>query len=198
VGGGSGGDVNANGKNGGCGGGAGALTGRNTNYDGGSAVKTNIVNGISNIGPSVTSTYAVYGNSGGNQRSTTGKSPPTEQHPNGYYAYPGGGGGIGSSGQDNIDTNTAAGKGGIGLNSAIINGTTYNFQTHFNNGNSFGYNGYIGGGGGGNNGSGINTGAHGLTENTDYNYKPPVNTGSGGNGGYGEGSSGIVIIKIRT
>ena len=191
-GGGTGGDVNANGASGGCGGGAGVLNGRTTNYDGGSAVATNIVDGIPSIGSSVTSTYAVFGNRGGHQRDTTGTSP------SGYYAYPGGGGGIGSAGQDNIEGNPNAGNGGSGLNAVTINGTTYNFQSYFNNGNTFGYNGFIGGGGGGNNGSGKNTGAHGLTGNISYNHSPPANSGSGANGASGAGSSGIVIIRYRT
>ena len=81
-GGGSSGDVNANGKDGGCGGGAGVLNGSTTNYDGGNPVATNIVNGISSIGPSETSTDAVYGNRGGHQRST-------------YWSLSGAGGGVG-------------------------------------------------------------------------------------------------------
>jgi len=193
-GGGTGGQVNANGASGGCGGGAGVLNQQTTNYDGGSAVATNIVNGNPSIGPSVTSTYAVYGNRGGHQRATTSISP--QGGPN-DYAYPGGGGGIGSAGKDNNQGNPDAGKGGDGKDSAIINGTTYNFQRYFNNGSAFGHNGFIGGGGGGNNGSGRNTGAHGLTGDTSYNYTPPANSGSGANGASGSGSSGIVIIRYR-
>lgn len=195
-GGGSSGDVNANGKDGGCGGGAGVLNGSTTNYDGGNAVATNIVNGIPS-GPAETSTYAVFGNRGGHQRSTTGKSP------SGYYAYPGGGGGIGSAGQDNNDSNPNAGDGGRGLNAATINGIPYNFKEYFG---VDGYNGFIGGGGGGDNGTAQNTGAHGLTGSTKYSisYKSShtdnlsENTGSGGNGAFGAGSSGIVIIRVRT
>ena len=197
-GGGSSGDVNANGKDGGCGGGAGVLNGSTTNYDGGIAVATNIVNGIPS-GPAATPTYAVFGNRGGHQRSTTGKSP------SGYYAYPGGGGGIGSPGQDNIDSNPDAGRGGDGLNAATINGITYNFKQYFGV-DGFNGNGYIGGGGGGDNGTAKNTGANGLTGSTKYSisYKSshtdnlPDNTGSGGNGAFGAGSSGIVIIRVRT
>ena len=182
---GTGGGVNANGTDGGCGGGAGVLNGRTTNYDGGSAVATNIVNGIPS-GPSATSTYAVFGNRGGHQRSTTGKSP------SGDYAYPGGGGGIGSPGQDNIQGNANAGNGGSGLNAATINGITYNFKQHF------GVDGFIGGGGAGSDGVGKNTGANGLNGSTKFNTILPANTGSGGNGAFGAGSSGIVIIRVRT
>ena len=197
-GGGSSGAVNDNGKDGGCGGGAGVLNGSTTNYDGGIAVATNIVNGIPS-GPAATPTYAVFGNRGGHQRSTTGKSP------SGYYAYPGGGGGIGSPGQDNIDSNPDAGNGGKGLNAATINGITYNFKQHFGV-DGFNGNGYIGGGGGGDNGTAKNTGANGLTGSNKYSisYKSshtdnlPDNTGSGGNGAFGAGSSGIVIIRVRT
>ena len=203
-GGGSSGDVNANGKDGGCGGGAGVLNGRTTNFDGGIAVATNIVNSIPS-GPAATPTYAVFGNRGGHQRSTTGKSPPTESYPSGYYAYPGGGGGIGSAGQDNIDSNPDAGNGGKGLNAATINGITYYFKQHFGV-EGFNGNGYIGGGGGGDNGTAKNTGANGLTGSNKYSisYKSshtdnlPDNTGSGGNGAFGAGSSGIVIIRVRT
>ena len=197
-GGGSSSAVNDNGKDGGCGGGAGVLNGRTTNFDGGIAVATNIVNGIPS-GPAATPTYAVFGNRGGHQRSTTGTSP------SGYYAYPGGGGGIGSPGQDNIDSNPDAGNGGKGLNAATINGITYYFKQHFGV-EGFNGNGYIGGGGGGDNGTAKNTGANGLTGSTKYSisYKNihtdnlPANTGSGGNGAFGAGSSGIVIIRVRT
>jgi hypothetical protein len=203
-GGGSSGDVNANGKDGGCGGGAGILNGRTTNFDGGNPVATNIVNSIPS-GPAATPTYAVFGNRGGHQRSTTGKSPPTESYPSGYYAYPGGGGGIGSAGDDNIEGNAKAGNGGKGLNAATINGTTYNFKQYFGV-DGFNGNGYIGGGGGGDNGTAKNTGANGLTGSDKYSisYKSshtdnlPDNTGSGGNGAFGAGSSGIVIIRYRT
>lgn len=197
-GGGTGGDAFGNGADGGCGGGAGALAGKSTTiYNGGSAVATNIVNGVPS-GPVVKNTYAVYGNSGGHQRDTNGTSPPTARYPSGYYAFPGGGGGIGDKGQDNEEGNPKAGNGGRGLDSATINGTTYNFQNHFYNGNDFGVDGFIGGGGGGDNGTSENTGAHGLTRDSSYSYSPPANTGSGGNGGYGTGSSGIVIIRVRT
>jgi hypothetical protein len=95
--GGTGGDVFANGADEGCGCGAGVLNGSTTKYDGGCAVATNIVNGIPS-GPVVKNTYAVYGNSGGHQRDTNGTSPPTARYPPGYYAFPGGGGGIGDKG----------------------------------------------------------------------------------------------------
>ena len=127
------------------------------------------------------------------ERSTTGKSP------SGYYAYPGGGGGIGNPGKDNIDSNPDAGRGGDGLNAATINGITYNFKQHF------GVDGYICGGGG-DNGTAKNTGANGLNGSTKYSisYKSshkdnlPHNTGSSGNGAFGAGTSGIVIIRVRT
>jgi hypothetical protein len=195
-GGGSGGDVGANGKDGGCGGGAGSLYESTTNYDGGSAVATNIVNGIPSIGPSMTPTYAVFGNRGGHQRSTTGKSP------SGDYAFPGGGGGIGNIGDDNIQGDANSGNGGSGLNAATINGTTYNFKQHFGIEGYDGYDGFIGGGGGGDNGfaKNKNTGANGLTGSTKSSNDLilPKNTGSGGNGAFGSGSSGIVVIRVRT
>lgn len=78
------------------------MNGSITNYNEGSVIAINIVNGIPSIGPSITSTYAVFGIRGGHQRSATSLSPLY------YYAYPGEGGGIGSAGQDNNDNNPDA------------------------------------------------------------------------------------------
>jgi hypothetical protein len=47
---------------GGCGGGGGYNP---SNHLGGNPLNTNIVNGVSGIGPSITSTYAVFGTKGG-------------------------------------------------------------------------------------------------------------------------------------
>ena len=194
------------GKVGGCGGGAGFWQGNNST-SGGSASTLNIVNGVSNIGPSVTSTYGVYGNSGG----------LSQQWTNGNYstANAGGGGGIGTVGSPGTASTNRAGVGGNGLNAVTINSVTYNFSNHFANGGVFGVNGYIGGGGGGGGYSdspakisgGLGGGGTGdcSNNNTLFSDAPTngaPNTGSGGGGGCGnngtnggDGGSGIVIIR---
>jgi len=189
-GGGPGGDVNKKGNDGGCGGGAGVINGTANIYTGGNTELTNIVNGTT-VGPGITSTYAVLGNPGGDQRD------PDGVRPSGGYAFGAGGGGIGDVGQTTSDNSTTNGNGGAGLNAVTINGISYNFKSYFANNADFGYNGYIGGGGGGSDGSGTKVGINGLTGNANYNHQPPANTGSGGNGSSGYGSSGIVIIRTR-
>jgi len=171
---------------GGCGGGGGYWN-NSGSEDGGVAVSTNIVNGIADIGPSVTSTYAVFGNKGGGQYERR-------------WFPASGGGGIGTAGVDHYAGNSNGTAGGDGLFQATIGGTTYNFRSHFaNGGNNFGvlnsgdsqY--YIGGGGGGRGGYGSN-GSAGKGSGG-------ANTGSGGagegNGNGAGGSSGIVIIRYR-
>jgi hypothetical protein len=189
-GGGPGGDVNKKGNDGGCGGGAGVINGTANIYTGGNTELTNIVNGTT-VGPGITSTYAVLGNPGGDQRD------PDGVRPSGGYAFGAGGGGIGDVGQTTSDNSTTNGNGGAGLNAVTINGISYNFKSYFANNADFGYNGYIGGGGGGSDGSGTKVGINGLTGDANYNHRPPENTGSGGNGSWGYGSSGIVIIRTR-
>jgi len=115
-----------NGINGGCGGGAGSGGNSSlTNFVGGQPVATNVItlsSGLtSNIGPCLSSTFAVLGNAGFYNTS-------------GYY----GGGGIGSEGTS---------VGGAGKSDVSINGNTYNFASYFANGLSFGVNGVIGKGG---------------------------------------------------
>jgi hypothetical protein len=174
--------VNLPGNSGGCGAGADASLDA-TIDNGGAAVSTNVVNGsTATIGPSITSTYAVMGNAGGNNGGSTNLT--------------GGGGGIGTPGVN------SGGKGGDGAYQVAINGTTYNFRNYFaNGGNNFGVqngstsNYYIGGGGGGYNFSANAFGANGLGG---------TGGGSGNNGtgsaGYGGtiGADGIVIIRYRS
>ena len=182
--------TDANGNDGGCGGGAGYNTGNVRN--GGQPVNTNVVNSIT-TGPTVQSTYAVLGNAGGNN---TG------------IANSGSGGGIGTVG-------VAGGKGGNGAYQVTLSGaaTPINFRNYFANGStSFGVqdditgNYYIGGGGGGyNSGAGIyqigglgGGGHYDLTNDTTGNGI--ANTGGGGGRGgqrVGAGGSGIVIIRYR-
>lgn len=126
-------------------------------YTGGNTELTNIVNGTT-VGPGITSTYAVLGNPGGDQRDPDGVSP------SGGYAFGAGGGGIGYVGQTTSGNSTTNGNGGAGLNAVTINGISYNFQSYFTNNAAFGYNGYIGGGGGGSDGSGTKVGINGLLE----------------------------------
>ena len=180
---------------GGCGGG-GRFNNYNPEYNpgmktyGGVAVNTNVVNGsTATIGPSITSTYAVMGNAGGNANE---------------YGSSGGGGGIGSTG-------FSSGPGGNGAYQVTLTGTAtpINFRNYFANGStSFGVqdgtsgNYYIGGGGGGLFHPG------GLT-GTVWNWQTGGLGGGGGVGGlvventgsgakpFGKGGSGIVIIRYR-
>ena len=183
---------------------------------GGNAVNTNIVNGIT-TGPSVTTTYGVYGNIGGrNINPFTGN----------YDILDGaGGGGIGEGGSgsgslvsvDSQFVTNNGGKGGDGLYFATINGINYNFKNYFNvNGVQDGTTGnfFIGGGGGGGD---HNTGTPGIGGkgggggggDLDQNGFNASGFGSGGGGaggrsggqneyGGGKGSTGIVAIKFRT
>ena len=193
-------------NNGGSGGGARSQNGGL----GGTAVSTNIVNGIT-TGPVITTTYGVYGNIGG--RNIT---PYTNTQDDMDGA---GGGGVGQGGSSSgslvsVDSQFVVnngGKGGDGLYFATINGVIYNFKNDFNvNGIQDGTTGnfFIGGGGGGGDnaggiaglggkGGGGAGGENGLVGNQATGY------GSGGGGGGGSsgtiaggtGSPGIVIIR---
>ena len=158
--------------------------------NGGAAVTTNVVNGLSNIGPIITSTYAVLGNAGGNN----------------FINGSGGGGGIGTPGAAAPATREFA-KGGNGKYDVIINSYTYNFRDYFaNGGNNFGVqdgttgNYYIGGGGSAFNGGGSLPPVGGLGGGGGYNngiISPIANTGSG-SGGTVDGATGIIIIRYRS
>jgi hypothetical protein len=195
------------GKDGGCGGGGGFRQ-TNSYTPGGNPSATNIVNGIPNQSPIVTSTYGIYGNPGGlaQQWSTNNYST----------ANCGGGGGIGTAGAPGVASLNRSGVGGDGLNQVVINSVTYNFDNHFLRG-MYGVNGYIGGGGGGGGYSNSNAkvpgglGGGGTGDNANLNsvfLDAPANgvqhTGSGGGGGPGNananggnGGSGIVIIRCK-
>jgi hypothetical protein len=199
------------GKNGGCGGGGGFFQGGSDNgRSGGSSSALNIVNGISNIGPGVSSSYGVYGKSGGSSQNWTGGNYST--------ANAAGGGGIGTAGSPGSASTNRSGVGGDGLDAVTINSITYNFKNHFANGGAFGINGYIGGGGGGgaysNSAAKVSGGLGGggigdnAPINTTFSDAPTngfPNTGSGGGGASadtpangGNGGSGIVIIKFKS
>ena len=200
------------GKTGGCGGGAGFWQG-NTGVSGGAVSSLNIINDVSNISPSISTTYGVYGNVGG-----------SSTYWNNSYgnANAGGGGGIGVVGSNGVLTRSGAG--GNGLAQVTINSTLINFKTYFApdwasfgvlSGGLF----YIGGGGGGGGYANANVGAEvsgGLggggtgdqaRVNADYTNAPSdgiANTGSGGGGACGNagasggnGGSGIIIIRYR-
>jgi len=183
----SGSTANINGGNGGCGGGAGYNTNTTITESEGIAVSTNVVvltSGLtSNIGPSITSTYAVLGNAGGNNSGTN---------------FAGSGGGIGTAG-------VSGGVGGNGSYQVTLTGaaTPINFRSYFANGStSFGVqdgtstNYYIGGGGSGYNTTGWISG--GLGSGADSNNNIPVaNTGSGSSA-TSAGASGIIIIRYRS
>jgi hypothetical protein len=176
---------NTEGSPGGCGGGASSGTPKS----GGATVNTNVVTlpdgSTTTTLPTITSTYAVMGNPGGNN----GVDGSGE----------GGGGGIGTAGEN-------AGNGGNGAYQVTLTGSSnpINFRNYFANGRtSFGVNDgngnyYIGGGGSGwksgygsfggglGGGGGNNTGSTGV-----------ANTGSGSIRGWPAGS-GIIIIRYRT
>jgi hypothetical protein len=207
----------ANGRDGGCGSGA-TATEDKSYRTGGLPVSTNIVNGIPNIGPGITSTYAVLGTPGGINT--------LPDAPNNGKLTAGSGGGIGAPGMYATFTGNAGRYGGNGAYQVSINGTTYNFRNYFaNGGNNFGVfeNGYwysseinaaqgyyIGGGGSGYNANptdntkgwalgGLGGGA-GVSGGTIF--RAVANTGSGGaysNGSPNDdyGASGIIIIRYR-
>jgi len=210
------------GKNGGCGGGA----GQNYNdgainegpYVGGTPVTTNVVSLSSTTttttGPTVTTNYVVMGQKGGNQQNTTQYGTQA--------SYTGaGGGGIGQDGFNHANNDVNGAGGGNGRYFIDINGSQYNFRGYFANGStSFGVqdgstgNYYIGGGGGGNGLYGSSKPSGGLGGGGQGNYlnsglgpvanatEGTANTGSGGGGGYGNGGngsggSGIIIIRYK-
>jgi hypothetical protein len=190
-----------NNQPGGCGGG-GIFDWTNTRA-GGATVNTNIItlsNGTTiTSGPTIQSTYAIFGNKGGDQLHTSG-TPTTA----GYASA--GGGGIGTAGVNHEVNQTSGSAGGNGLHETTIGGNLYNFRSYFANNITFGVNDgtgkfYIGGGGGGVADTGQTRGSGGLGGGGN-NTSGYINTGSGGAGnntstGY-NGGSGIVIIRYRT
>ena len=147
------------------------------------AVSTNVVvlssGSTSNIGPCISSTFAVLGNAGGNNGTVANTTS-------------GSGGGIGTAG-------VTGGKGGDGLYQITLAGavTPINFRGYFANGGNnfgvlFGGNYYIGGGGGGYDGNSVPQEA-GLGSS----LSGPPNSGSGNAGGR-RGATGMVIIRYRS
>jgi hypothetical protein len=200
------------GKTGGCGGGAGFWQG-NAGVSGGAVSSLNIVNSITGITPSVSTTYGVYGNVGGNSVYWNNSYP---------NANCGGGGGIGAAGSAGVIGRS--GVGGNGLAQVTINSTQYNFKTYFApDWGSFGVLSggllYIGGGGGGAGfasaanqaktagglgGGGIGDYAGTKTVFSDAPTNGFANTGSGGGGACGNagsyggaGGSGLIIVRYR-
>jgi len=200
------------GKTGGCGGGAGFWQG-NAGVSGGAVSSLNIVNSITGITPSVSTTYGVYGNVGGNSVYWNNSYP---------NANCGGGGGIGAAGSAGVIGKS--GVGGNGLAQVTINSTQYNFKTYFApDWGSFGVLSggllYIGGGGGGGGyasvanqaktagglgGGGIGDYAGTKTVFSDAPTNGFANTGSGGGGACGNagsyggaGGSGLIIVRYR-
>jgi hypothetical protein len=189
------------GPDGGCGSGASYHDGVGSTAisNGGQAVATNTVtlndDTTNTLGPYISNThrFAIMGNAGGkNINNANGRGG-------------GGGGGIGTPGTatPSSPSDTAGGNGRYFIN---INGTDYNFRTHFaNGGNSFGvlhtdtfY--YIGGGASSFNGGsgpvGGLGGGGGYVVTTGSIISPIPNTGSGGTGR--DGATGIVIIRYRS
>ena len=165
-------------------------------------------------GPIVNTTllYSIYANKGGDVTATT-----TYETIN----Y-GGGGGIGAAAA-NANTTTRSTPGGDGLYQVTLNGTLYNFRTHFTNNGPFGVQDgttgtfFIGGGGGGggynpsitptNISGGKGGGGIGKNGNSPANGTDGMpNTGSGGGAGStgaggnslgGNGGSGLLIFRYR-
>jgi hypothetical protein len=200
------------GIDGGCGGGAG--TGKGATRAGGNSINSNVItlpNGITTItGPTNSeTTYAVFGNKGGDQLdSTNGQSSDTSC----------GGGGIGAPGVNKLSGSgtSISTAGGNGLYQATIGGNLYNFRSYFANNTTFGVNDgtekyYIGGGGGGGGywsatiaSGGLGGGGEGGGNFDQIRGVSAIaNTGSGGGGRKGQaglqgsGGSGIVIIRYR-
>jgi hypothetical protein len=149
------GSYKVNGINGGCGGGA-SIGSAGTNiggYVGGQPVSTNVVvlsSGLtSNIGPCLSSTFAVMGNAGFYDTA-------------GSYAS---GGGIGTAG-------AGGGNIGQGKSDITINGTTYNFRDYFANG-GLGNGGILGKGGT------YGSGSNGAANTGDGATGPSSTGGSG-------------------
>ena len=207
----------AKGNDGGSGAGGGmALSGGVTL--GGDPVSSNIVvlpSGLtSNVGPCISSTFAVYGNKGGAQFDTSGVA--NSQFTPGSFTSAGGGG-IGTKGSDHADgTNENGSPGGDGLYQVTINSQLYNFRVWFadssttfgvKNGSTNDY--YIGGGGAGHGYSGTDAasgkgglggGGNSVVGSVSVTSPGTPNTGSGG-GGFGvngSGGSGIIIIRYRS
>ena len=190
------------GKDGGCGGGAGS---QSTTHVGGIAVG-NIIPGYNVAGtPSGNSgtNYVVYGSSGGS--TTVGYTG------NNLDALDGaGGGGIGGDGQDKTSTLGNDGAiGGAGRYNFTVNSTTYTFNGHFGiTGEYLSGNYYIGGGGGGGDmqngspgGGGGGGGGSGGDNALNGSNGSAYGAGGGGGGGNlgdgGAGFAGVIVIRYK-
>jgi len=199
-GGGAGGSRFSNGYSGGCGGGAsggsdGSGVGgtRRDYFTGGIPVSLNVVNGIQNISPTITSSYAVLGNAGG----------PGTSDQYGNMKASGGGGGIGGAGYTDNDGRPRAGD---GLYQITLTGATtpIHFGKYFTSQNLGIYEAsigeyYIGGGGAGRYDNDITTGlSNSQLQSGGLGSKGGWGSGGENGGSYsGEGSRGIVIIRYR-
>ena len=211
---GNGGGVSGGGGIGGCSGGSSAIN--SAGFNNTLTSTTNVVNGVTNISPSTTTTYAVLGTIGGNAVAAS---------VSGQFKA-GGGGGIGVKGTNG--TGSVCGTGGSGIFEVTINSTTYNLRSHFTNNGTFGVQDgttgiyYIGGGGGGGGwtgstgltyisggkgggGKGADAGSAVISSQGAYfsEEQATANTGSGGGGGAGfyarggDGGSGLLIFRYR-
>jgi len=191
---------------GGCGGGA-AFNKVTGIESGGAVVGTNVVtlpNGSTTTTfPTITSTYAVLGNPGGDN------SGPI-LGPGWGNSGSGGGIGIGAAG---VSTDSG-GKGGDGAYQVTLLGasTPINFRNYFGNGSTLGVDGvrvsgsatlgnttgnyYIGGGAGGGDGNYTGGGGYGGGGINGYGGSSGI-VNTGGGGVYGYGGSGIVAIRYR-
>jgi alpha-tubulin suppressor-like RCC1 family protein len=194
------------GLTGGCSGGSGGFSASTAP----NVLSSNVVNGISNLGPGTGATYAVLGNRGGN-----GVNWITNNYDTVNTA---GGGGIGVAGTS--ATTSSPGTGGNGAYQVTINGQNYNLKEYFSPNTNFGILSggfhYIGGGGagggccnapavtinGGLGGGGLAYDSMGGSSSAPGGTGAP-NTGSGGGAASansaspGPGGSGIVIIRYN-
>ena len=211
---GNGGGVSGGGGIGGCSGGSSAIN--SAGFNNTLTSTTNVVNGVTNISPSTTATYAVLGTIGGNAVAAS---------VSGQFKA-GGGGGIGVKGTNG--TGSVCGTGGSGIFEVTINSATYNLRSYFTNNGTFGVQDgttgiyYIGGGGGGGGwtgstgltyisggkgggGKGADAGTAVISSSGAYfsEEQATANTGSGGGGGAGfyarggDGGSGLLIFRYR-
>ena len=182
-------------------GGVGALTGARHGASGSDSTLSTITSTGGGGGGDASSGGYSGGSGGGNRNSGSGGAPTSGQ---GYVGGNGGhtsaGSGGGGAGQVGANT-TATNIGGVGGNGVQITALAYPTAT----GASNGY--YAGGGGGGSNAlspkvGGLGGGGQGGTPGGLNITSGAVGTGSGGGGagggdstGFGNGASGIVIVR---
>lgn len=182
-------------------GGAGALTGSRHGSNGSNSVFSTITSTAGGGGGDASSGGNSGGSGGGTRNSGSGGAGTSGQGyaggSAGHTSAGSGGGGAGQVGANTVGTNI----GGVGGNGVQITALAYPTQTGVDNGY------YAGGGGGGSNTTppkkgGLGGGGQGGTPGGINITSGAVGTGSGGGGcgggdstGFGNGGSGIVIVR---